>query len=221
MKKISLLVMCLALLLSLCACGGGNEPVRGDQINHNEETTAPEESFSMGKIEGLTYESKFIGIGCNLPAGWSFYSDEQIRALNNATADMAGEDYQNLMENATLVYDMYATSADGLENVNVNMEKLNAVQILALDVEQNFLTVAPTLQSTMEGMGFTNYQYATGTVTIDGEEFVCLNTQMEIAGAPLYQTLIGVKCNGYLASITVTASSQENVSAILEGFYTI
>lgn len=220
MKRILSVCLVLLMLLSLCACGGGSEEqIRGEQITNNTQPATEGPDFSLGTTSGVTYENAFIGIGCNLPEGWVFYSDDEIRQLNNITADVAGEEYQELMEQAAVVYDMYAVAPDGMSNMNVNLEKVPQIQLLVLDLEENLKKIGPTLQETMENMGFADYTYETGTKTIAGESFVCLNCHGTLSGVDMYQTMLSIKCNGYLASVTLTSFGENTIDQLLENFY--
>ena len=35
----------------------------------------------MNLAGGITYENKFIGIGCKLDSNWAFYTDEEIKEM--------------------------------------------------------------------------------------------------------------------------------------------
>lgn len=242
MKRILAITLALMLVLSLCACGG-DEPIRGEQIDNNNaeptvddvtedvtqetepEETEPEETeaegLKLGVSSGLTYESEFVGIGCTLPEDWSFYTDEQMRQLNNIAIDAAGEELQSLMENASVIYDMFASDATGANNINVNLEKLNPVQLIALDLEQNLENTIPLLKTSFENMGSTAVDCQIGTITIGGEEFVCMNNVIDFPGTVVYQCLIPVKCSGYLANISVSANSEEILSEVLSYLYLV
>lgn len=229
MKKLIAGILVLIMALSLCACFN-DAPIRGEQIIPNatennipvdggEETEGP--SLSLGEISGLTYESKFIGIGCQLPAHWCFYTDEQIREINNFTVDAAGEELQQAAENATIIYDMMASDGDGMSNIAVNLEKVDPLQLVLMDVRTNLENTIPIMQSTLENLGYTDVVCTVDTVTIDDREFDCLYTNSVISGFQMYQCTISIKCNGYLASIAVTAFGQEELNELLDGFYLV
>ncbi len=225
MKKILALILAVAMVFTFAACGG-NEDVRGDQIVNGSEandgaSVSSDAEFSLGSTDGLTYENKFIGLGCKLDSDWTFYTDDQIKQLNNATADMAGEEFVEAVKNASIVYDMYAVSSNQMDNINVNLEKINSVQLAVLDIAQNFENIFPTLKQTFENMGYTNISYEVGTVKIGNKDFTSLSTTAQINGIKMYQTAIAVKCNGYLANITVTTFNENNVNNIFAKFYTV
>lgn len=223
MKKLFALLLVLVTLLSFAACGTDDDDIRGDQTGSpsSSATVSSDAAFSAGATSGLTYESKFIGIGCKLNDEWTFYSDEQIRELNNATADLAGDEYKELLENATVIYDMFASHSNQVDNINVNLEKVNPLTLATLDLEKNFEGMFSTMEDTLENIGYTNVQCETDTVKIDGKDFACMNIVSEISGLKMYQTSIAIKCNGYLASITISTFGENKVSDILENFYLI
>ncbi len=240
MKKISIILLTFAMLLAFCACNNETD-VRGEikndtsadsvsdtvsvvdtdvQTNENDATDT-EAGLDFGKTEGNVYENAFIGIGCKLDEGWSFYDDEQINVLNNLAADMMPEDAQEMLKEATVVYDMFATAADAMNNINVNLEKVNAVQLIGLDLAKNFELVVPTLKATYENAGYTNFNYEITEIEIEGQTFVAMKASAEISGVNMYQLLFQKKCNGYLANVTITSYFDDATETILDTFYLV
>lgn len=215
MKKLLAILMILSVILSLCACAGpGN--IRGEQSGEDD---VKDEEFSLGEVEGLKYESKFIGLGCKLPDDWHFYSDEEIKKLNNMAADMAGKDYQEAIKNASLVYDMFASDDSQMNNINVTLEKVSVVQLATLDLAKNYEKQIPTIKAAFENMGYSNVQCEVSTVKIDGKELTCLRSTAKVAGMTMHQVSFSRKCNGYLAAIAVTAFDKDVLQNLLDAFY--
>ena len=230
MKKILVFAFTFVMLLSLCACAPEIDDIRGTQTDNtiteqptlqteDPVSTPNPENFSFGTASGLTYENEFIGIGCTLPEGWTFYDDAQIKELNNLSADMAGEEFAEIIEDASIIYDMMATGSNQADSVNINLEKIDALRLLTLDLAKNFENVMPTIKEAFENMGYTNITSKIGTLEIDGKEFVSMDTQAEINGVTLYQKQFAVKCNGYLANITVSTYFENTAESILDNFY--
>ena len=222
MKKIFALILTIVITLSFTGCGE-KENVRGTQTGNNNttQTNSNDKEFSLGSVDGLTYESEFIGIGCKLENTWSFYSDEQIRQLNNATADLAGDDYKKALENATIVYDMFAINNTQTENININLEKVNPITLASLDLKENFKKLYPTFTETYQNIGYTDVEFEIDSVLIGGKKFTCLELSAESQNGELHQTSIAIKCNGYLASITVTALDDDTVENNISKFYLV
>ena len=101
----------------------------------------------------------------------------------------------------------------------MNFEKVNPLQLILLDLNQNFKIVAPSLKAMFENMGYTDFTYEVSTLTIDGETFDCLNTSATISGITLYQTAFAIKCTGYLANITVTTYINDTRAELLDDFF--
>lgn len=236
MKRVFALLLVIAILFSFSACTNNDADIRGEQSTNSpstsetqstngsseEETTTPStEEFSLGSSNGLTYENKFIGIGCTLESGWTFYTDEQIKELNNLATDLAGEEYQEAIKNSTVIYDMYAVSDDQMSNMNVNLEKVNPLTLAVLDIETNYETAYSTLKQAFENVGYTDVTYEIGSVEIAGTEHKCLNISAQISGIAMYETIISIKCNGYLANITVTTLNENTIDSILANFYAV
>lgn len=221
MKRFFALLLALTMLLMLPACGTDTN-IRGEQKDNS--TEAPDEKkadFSMGKVSGLTYENEFIGIGCKLDSAWTFRTDEEIREMNNLAGELAGEEYQAAIKNATLVYDMNAVHINGMDNIIINLEKVNPLQLAAADLEDVFEQQLPLLKSSFENMGYTNMTFKIDEVTIDGKTFVALFTSGSIGDYQMYQASIAIKCNSYLASIAITTFSEEMMNTLLESFYLV
>ena len=216
MKKLLAFMLAIMMLFTVTACGSisSEGEVRGDQ-------QTSEEAYSAGSMDGLKYESSFIGIGCNLPEGWSFYTDEQIRELNNITTEVAGEEYEKLLQDAQVIYDMYAISGNQADTVNVNLEKVNSVALLAFDMADYYEQTVESIETAYNNMGATSFDYEIGKITIDGEEFDSMNIVAEINGTKLYQTAFAKKCSGYIANVTVTAIDESTVKDILDTFYVV
>lgn len=229
MKKLFVLLLTLVVVMTFAACGGeedirGEQKVEGSSSAENESDIVSDdvssgEEFSFGDVNGLTYENKFIGLGCTLDSEWTFYTDEQIKELNNIALDAMGEEIEEIIKNSDVVYDMCTSRYNGLDGINVNLEKVNPVQLALVDLEENFQKSAPTLVTGLENMGFSNVTYETGTVTIEGQEFACLNIEADIQGTKVYETFFAVKCNGYLANITIGTTNENTIDDIIEKFY--
>lgn len=231
MKKISIIILTLAALVAFCACG--ETDIRGEIKNNDvpetsvqtsadtasAETEAETVQLEVGETEGSVYQNSLIGIGYNLEEGWSFYSDEQINELNNITSDMLPEEAKKALEDATVVYDMYAKEDDGLNSIIINFEKINLLQTIAIDLLENFEQLVPTLRSTYENMGYTNFTYDICYTAIEDENFASVKLSAEINGISVYQTMLQKKCGGYLATISATAYYEDTTGDILDNFF--
>ena len=227
MKRFVSIILGICLCFSISACSSStDEEVRGEQITN---TNVPEDmdvegekpEFSLGKTDGLKYENTFIGIGCTFDSDWYFYTDEEIRDLNNITEELAGEDFVEAVKDADIIYDMYAINDNQLDNVNVNLQKVDDYVLEQLDIKVNFENTIPEAKKAFENMGYTDLEFEIITTQISGEDVLCLKTTGVIDGLTMYQKIISFKCDGYFSNVTITTYQEDTVDAVLEQFYFI
>lgn len=229
MKRILCLILSALILLACCGCAAGNEneDIRGEIIPGNNttegqpSTTAPAETepeFSMGQSENGVYKNDFLGLTCTVPAGWEFYTDEQILEMNNITADYFDENVEQQIQNAAIVYDMCAVNTADSSSININLEKLNPLQMLAIDVKQVLESQIDAIKSTYANMGYTDTQIQYEKVTVDGKELDGLSIAATIQGVTIYQTIFSFPQGSYLANISITAA-QEGLTDDILGYF--
>lgn len=225
MKKSIIFLLMFAMLFGICGCSNDGdikgkykeENISDDTLKEND----LEEEFSLGEISNNVYESDFIGIGFKLDENWRFYSEEEIMELNNSATDMAGEEYEELIKNATIVYDMYATDSDQLNNININLEKISNTKLLSLDIVENFESSAPMIVDIFKNMGCENTNWEITDIVIDGKKLDALYVTAELNDVPMYQLMFQKKCNGYLACVTISTLFSDTISDLADNFYWI
>ena len=242
MKKLLICLLACVLILAMAGCAADQTGGNGTTATHpntnastpsdpSTEPTVPSQpapsqsdpsgELSLGVITGTKYENTFIGIGFDLPEGWSFYTDEQIKELNNIAGELAGQDYLDALKNATVIYDMMAASATQTDNIIVNLEKATSAQLNSLNLASNFEASFSLIKSSLENMGYQNVTHEVVTLTIDGQDFTAMNISATISGVTMYQTSIAIKCSGYLASLSVTTFDAAGTASLLENLYLI
>lgn len=186
----------------------------------SDETSSDDSSasndFSIGNVKGRVYVNEFIGISYKLDDGWTFYDDDQIKALNNITMDVVGDELKELLKNAPVVYDMYATDSSQLNNVLVNLEKINPLQLAGLNIAENYKASIPLIKSGFTDMGYTNVNCEVVKIEVDGKNLDALRTTAEIENIKLYQISVAVKCNGYLACLVATTYYNDTTADLLD-----
>lgn len=184
---------------------------------------ADQTEYSRGVTIGNTYESRFLNMGIRLPAGWEFYGEDYMRNLNNAAADILGEDFEKLLQNATIIYEVAAVDeTTGVDNMNINLEKLNAYQQKNLDVSQNYTTLMPHMKSMLETAGYTVNSMNVTTVKVAGKTMDALVTEAELGSLTMQQICFAYICGEYLVNFTVTSFEQYNGAyEMLEFFYSL
>ena len=229
MKKILCLLLALALTLSLVACGstGADEDdVRGEIVggntdnDTNSDASADENDkpgFSLGQATGNTYKNDFLGISCTLPSEWTFYTEKEILELNNITSDFLDEETKELLENANIIYDMYASTGEG-STINVNLEKVPANMMSSVNIKQTLESQKDSLVATYEQMGYTNVQTSVTKVTIDGKQFDALTISASIAGYDFNAAIFMFQKENYLAAVSLGGLGDNQIETYLGYF---
>ncbi len=186
-----------------------------------EATEEPEADLTLGSFEGLTYENAFIGIGCKLGSGWRFYSEEEITQLNGLTQEYFSDDYLEKVKNADMFYDMYAAGENGVDSINVILQKLNPIQLIALDTAQSLEASVPDIEKALGNMGYTDIKHEMGKATLGSGTYDVLYVSSVINGVNAYQASVLIKCNGYVANITFSTFIENGIEDLMKTFYSL
>lgn len=224
MKKFLCILLAVLMVLSLGGCFGdpADADVRGDITGNttNPSQTQNEPEFSLGKAANNTYTNDFLGISCTLSDQWVFYTDEEILALNNIVGDYVDEEVAEQIKKATIIYDMYATVPETGDSININLEKLNAVQLISLDIKKTLESQISVIQTAYQNMGYTDTQVVYQKVSVDGKEFDALKITATIQGIDFYGTCFTFRKGSYLSTVTICSLLTDNFDT-LAGCFTV
>lgn len=195
-----------------------DEDEKDDNNSENSNNEEKEEVvYKFGTVNGTTYQNEFAGVSCTLPSSWVYYSEEEVKALNNITIDKLDEEIAEMVKNATIIYDMCAVESSTGSSININFEKLPAT-LMVVDVKAILEEQVENTKVSLESVGATNVDVQYKQVNVDGKTFDALCNTAEMSGTKINQTIVAYHCNGYLVYITVTATSNELVENILSNF---
>lgn len=236
-KKWGALLLAAAMLVTLTACSGksGNS-IRGNitpaEKETTVETTAPETtaeatvsetaeaSFAVGVSADNRYENTFLGFGCVLDASWTFLTDEEIRENNAASQDMMAEEYQQMIEEASAVYDMMAHHENEVDTLSVNMEKLSGAALLVSEEQYAQLSLE-NLEGSLSSMGIENIVTSVEQITFAGEDHACIRVEGDISGIKVYESLACCKRGNYMALVCACTWVEDGTQEILDCFYAL
>ena len=205
MKKIFAVVLVFALLLCFAGCG-----------------KTEKKEFSRGTVADNVYENAFLGLGVALEEDWVFFNDSEMAELNGYTQELLGDDFEEYLKNATVVYDMYAIDSVDSSNVNINFEKLSAVGVVqTADMKSFVSSVMPTVQNSLETAGCTDVSYELIDTKLGENSYAGAKLTGSLMGVNIYQVLACVKCDGYVANIVVSCYNTDTTQDILDRFYTV
>lgn len=236
MKKTIALVLSLALLLSLCACG--EKDVSGTvmpqetpaNVEGDVETSAPsdmpadeaEEELQIGTTSGGRYENSFLGIGCQLDENWTFASKEELAQLIGIVAEgFDNGKYVEQVKNADMFYDMHAIADEGLVSINVIFENMGVLHGTVIDEERYVQMVMENFEEQLTSAGLADIQTETGSVVFAGQERYGLRISGTYQGAPYYCQQVYIKEGSYMAAVSLVSLTQDITATMLDYFYAV
>lgn len=238
MKKLLALILSILMLVSFAACGSSDsdDDVRGDLTDDTSSTNSTDsndsdldvednnssnsEEFSFGNATGKKYENEYLGIGCELDSEWTFYTDEQIAELNNITTSNLDEVTAEAIENANVIYDMYAITAKQ-DTINVNLEKMSGFGASVIDVDTYIDTALPQLKDAMAQMGVTVVKCEKTSLSFAGQTVGGIAMEISANGVSAYQKMACIKKGKYIAIIGVATYNTDNTDSLLSKFYSL
>ena len=210
MKKLLAIVLVMAMLCSLTACGEfvlfrETKPLQVKRV------------FPRGTIEGRNYENQLIGIGFKRRDDWTYFSDERIKELDEATLQVIDAEERAELKKADMVYDMVVADKKRLSSINVIA--YDSLKAAALKINTDYESQIPGLEKTLRDMGYGSIKCEVTTVVLGGKEVSCLKITAGIAGKRMEQVCICLRCKGYWATITIATFDEDNLQDLLDAFY--
>ncbi len=257
MKKLAVLFLSAAILLSAASCVGNDDvttspeskPISTDTSAvtdaeteavtdavteavteaetdavteaETDAVTEEEKELTLGNIDGNTYKSDFIGIGCTLDDSWVFYNDEQIAQINGITQSYYDEDYLEQVKNAAVYIDMYAANQETASTINISFQKGTKIAVLLTDIDKALTSSVDSIESTFANMGGKNFKYELCDVEIGGETFRGMDIYVEINGVPVYETMFCMKRGEYFVFGCVATYVEDTTDDILGMFFIV
>lgn len=222
MKKAFCIFLAIITLFSLCGCSIVKRYESATENNFLSETPGTQTQVSksqlLGTTTGSTYQNDFLGLRFSLPAGWEFYTEAQIMQLNNYAGSFYDDAFYEQIQNANIIYDMYAIQQAYGHSVNINMEKLSTLQLSSLDIEQTLRSQFPALRATLNNMGYTDVGVSYQKVTVDGKVFDSIRVTANIQNLHLYENIFSFRKGDYLANITVASLGNDLTYDLLDQF---
>lgn len=243
MKRIVSLILAAMMLLSMTACGSKPADVRGEvetvaateaQIQGEVETApateapetepaeeaeeAEEVDVQLGTTDSNTYTNKFLKLRCTLGSDWEFYTDEEIRELNQLTQDSLSDQYAEMVKNADTLQDMYAINNETGETVNITISKMSLFAGAVLTTEDYADMAIPQLGPALESAGMTDVQVSKDTISFTGEDTTVLRITCKVDGYDLFETMAVLKRGAYIVCITSASYVEDTTMGALNAF---
>lgn len=212
MKKITVLLLAMAMVLSLAAC---NFAELAAQL-----TPSADPAVVMGSITEDRYTNTLFGFTFQLPEDWAFATREEMAQLAGVSVDTYEETAvaEQLSARQT-VMTMQAWNAEGLPNVNLNVQFIGGGTQMTMDAYTEM--VATQMPAAMETSGAQIKEIETRKVSFAGEERLGIAFQAEYETGTFWQFSYYMIVDGYLATFVFTGNSIEEIEALLPNFQPI
>ncbi|MBQ3481573.1 MAG: hypothetical protein IJH48_04435 [Oscillospiraceae bacterium] len=181
----------------------------------------PEAEDMLGKKSGEnTYTNRALGIRAEFPSGWVILSDEETAQVMGIVADsFSNEDLADLLRESGSLCDLYAVDIlSGLNNVNIMLEDLGAINGIIIK-EDSYLDLGVSqLKDVFEQMGLNNVQTEKGSCSFAGGEHATMLISGEINGVRIFERMVLIKTGRYMATITATSQDADKLDEIMAFF---
>ena len=192
MKKLLAVFLVIATILTCTACGG--------RKNNN-----AAKEFTLGTLEGQSYKNEFLGMGCLMQNNWTMLDHDTI---SSKIPVEEGE-----------VCAMYGT-ASGREVIRLDFRPMGADQLEALDLTQFCKDYLAGLQPFLTDENHPIYDsYGTPSVSVSGVALTGMSRTVTRDGTTFYFGAFAIKCDGYVARISVSTFQEERIEQVMTRFY--
>ncbi|MBR6414409.1 MAG: hypothetical protein IKS21_07355 [Oscillospiraceae bacterium] len=220
MKRLSMILLALCLVLALVACGAGNQT--SSTANTPETTSAPEtENVGTkeirGKVEGDAYTNDYLNLCIERPQGWAFYTEDQIAEMNGFTTELYEEtDIADIVAEAGQQTDMMMSDG-GSNSLNLIIQPSQSA-LEKLTDEQIFQFSEKTVQDQLNAVGWTIDKYEAVTMQVGGEDRSVLHMAITANGVSFDEYQIWIRPSGdYMATLTLALQKDMDPQPVLDG----
>ena len=228
MKKIISLLLAMALVLSLAACGSSAEAPKGD-IKPLEDTQPAEEdnSFSLGVMQGGVYENAYAGIACALNENWTYKTAEELQDIQGLTREkLEGTDLD--LSGYNNITDMMAECTDPLASINIQYTAISNQERIA----HSLMGEEGLIDATLEQKDMLVSAYAQAgidvsamekvTVEFCGETHYAVHTTASVQGMDYYILQLFLSDLGpYYLTLTLGAFVEDTTAQLADLFYAL
>lgn len=226
--KILSAVLAVLTVATFTACSS-KEPERGNisketssqkvtETQAKTEATTEGFDYTVPVTEGNTYTSTFLNAKITLDEGWKFSTEEEMKQLNEAVANIAGEEYAEQLKKSDVIYDMSAANTETGDNININFENLGKLYGKVITPATYISLAKDSVKTMLESMGCSNVVLTDRDVKFAGQDAKALHVKADMAGIPIYEMCVVISCGDHMANIAITTMLEDGTEALLAKF---
>ena len=242
LKRMAALLLTVALLCGLAACGGETQPEATEvettaatepsttepETTEPETTEAPTETepettenealsgLDLGTIDGNTYTNETLGLRCELDANWYVYTEAELASLMGVVADSFSDTViGDAVENSQSVTVFFAMDTTTYGNINITVSK-NDLSSLS---EENFIALmVPQMKPLLEQSGFENVTCTEAEFEFVGQTHTGIDITATVQGMTVYERQVYLMADSCMYVVTATAYEENGAQPMLDTF---
>ena len=206
MKRLPALLMCIIMVLSLTACGKG-EDTQTNTVPATTQAQTPPPEFQFGATYGTSYNNETLGIGISLPSGFSVTSNAELATMNGFDETLMTENLPEAMADTKRAYIFVATDNAGTY-LNIVVENLKLAGKTFITGEEYFNLYTDETIKEYEDMGAQDITLTPSKITIYGVEYNVEIISYTLDGAAESDTRIAFPAGNFMAVMTIKGDSE-------------
>ena len=242
LKRMAALLLTVALLCGLAACGGKTQPEATEvettaatepsttepETTEPETTEAPTEtepettenealsSLDLGTVDGNTYTNETLGLRCELGDNWYVYSEAELASLMGVVADSLSDSIiGDAIDNNQSVTVFFAMDTTTYGNINITISK-DSMSALG---EENFVALmVPQMKPLLEQSGFENVTCTEAEFEFAGQTHTGIDITATVQGMTVYERQVYLMADSCMYVVTATAYEENGAQAMLDTF---
>lgn len=242
LKRMAALLLTVALLCGLAACGGEAQPEATEvettaatepsttepETTEPETTEAPTETepettenealsgLDLGTVDENTYTNETLGLRCELGDNWYVYSEAELASLMGVVADSLSDSIiGDAIDNNQSVTVFFAMDTTTYGNINITISK-DSMSALG---EENFVALmVPQMKPLLEQSGFENVTCTEAEIEFAGQTHTGIDITATVQGMTVYERQVYLMADSCMYVVTATAYEENGAQAMLDIF---
>lgn len=194
MKKLLALLLILVTVFACTACG----IIKSNNLS--------QQDFTLGTLEKQSYKNEFLGMGCLLPGNWVYLEQDRMDKLVVEDGEICA---------------MYATASER-EVLRLDFRPMDQELLKDLDLTQfcrDYLSKQSPFLSSESDPAYDSY--TTPSISVSGQSLTGLVRTVTWHGNTVIFAAFAIKCNGYVARISIATAYANRIETIMSWFYTL
>ena len=198
------------------------ESKENDEAEEEKDVSAP--STILGNTTSNSYSNSYYGLKFSAPNNdWYLASDSELAQVMNQK-NINDEVLLKVLNETGFIMDMYAvnTSADAdsdiFDSVSVTIENISKLYSVILTEQELADASLPSIKNDLSAQGGKNVKAEVIETVVAGSPRVCISSSADMDKSKIYQKMVYIKKDTFVACITVTSFGSDKTDSILKAF---